>query len=264
MASNLIPNLTEEDSNALKRLSQLQILDLSGNMLRLHPYGSFTTLSNLQVLDLSRNEIDRVAADSFLGLESLRYLFLHNNPLLTIFDEGALDNLANLRYLFMNGCSLSKISMSPSSRGVQSLRYLWLYGNPINCNCEVVPFIRMLRKSPIQLDADIKSVEFSANSNAVRDIVTAKLIEFTTGASPTVCAGPTNRLRKVVGRTIASVPLDYLTCPDEPIYVVVSVFLGIFLFAAAIPVVFCMIGLYLLLVRIAKAQFGWKFEDAED
>ena len=97
-------NMIGEVPQALGRLSQLRVLDLSSNAVAHLPNGSFSNLSHLQELRLHRNDIDTVEDGAFAGLH------------------------ASLSTLVMDFCSLQEVP-TEAIRPLKNLTSLDLTGN---------------------------------------------------------------------------------------------------------------------------------------
>ena len=100
-------NLIGEVPHALALLHDLQILDLSSNVIAHLSNGSFSTLESLQELKLHRNDIDLVEDGAFVGLH------------------------ASLRTLVMDFCSLREVP-TEALRPLTNLTSLDLTGNLFN------------------------------------------------------------------------------------------------------------------------------------
>nr|XP_002124630.1 phospholipase A2 inhibitor-like [Ciona intestinalis] len=261
LANNAIKNLTSLDMDALYDLEHLVVLDLSGNGIEFIFNGVFSRLANLKVLDLSQNSLDSVSAATFDGLRNLEALFLQNNPTLNYIPATTFTNLPRLKYLFLYGCGLRSVSIPDTGLNV---KYIWLFGNPLNCNCRLVSLAMYLQTSKVILDSGLEKLEVDTGNPRGDAAVRVKLNSIRVKIMPTICVSPTNRHRSVVGIPVAKIPVGSLTCPDEPVYIIVSVFLGIICFALSVPVVFCLVGAYLLVLKLGKTKFGWKLNDEDE
>ncbi|TRY81248.1 hypothetical protein DNTS_000543 [Danionella cerebrum] len=119
------------------KLTNLLLLDLSGNRLVLLPPGMFTTLPSLQHLNLSNNSLMAVYNGTFSGVEQLRKLDLSLNGFKTISIEG-LRELERLKSV-----------------------HLLLSENPFTCACDIQTFASWLNTSKVRVgDVDRLKCEF--------------------------------------------------------------------------------------------------------
>uniref|UniRef100_H2XJT9 LRRNT domain-containing protein n=1 Tax=Ciona intestinalis TaxID=7719 RepID=H2XJT9_CIOIN len=246
-------DIEKVDPACFNKLPKLLYLDISINKITKLPRRVFSRLANLKVLDLSQNSLDSVSAATFDGLRNLEALFLQNNPTLNYIPATTFTNLPRLKYLFLYGCGLRSVSIPDTGLNV---KYIWLFGNPLNCNCRLVSLAMYLQTSKVILDSGLEKLEVDTGNPRGDAAVRVKLNSIRVKIMPTICVSPTNRHRSVVGIPVAKIPVGSLTCPDEPVYIIVSVFLGIICFALSVPVVFCLVGAYLLVLKLGKTKFG--------
>ncbi|KAF3687960.1 Vasorin Protein slit-like 2 Precursor [Channa argus] len=102
---NGINTLSKED---FKGLAELEMLDLSQNVLLEIPDGVFEMLSKLKNLDLSSNQITHISKNSFSGLVQLERLYLHANRIQNIHLE-AFEGLEMLLELKLQGNLLTSL-----------------------------------------------------------------------------------------------------------------------------------------------------------
>jgi len=266
LAANLLQNITCDDIRSLALLTDLEILDLSGNNIAILLSGTFKAMSRLRYLDLSKNKLELLLPRTFYGLANLEVLLLNDNKALSSVSDGSFANLSNLKYLFLYGCSLAGIrSKARSGRSklndyLPTLRYMWLFGNPLNCDCELIPLLQFVNERHVRLDEGFHSISLP-DETLLHDAIEDALSRTRVKSDQSVCVSPHNRYKAVVGHAILDVSKENLSCPDEPMYIVVSSFLGIALFTIAVPIVYCLVGVYLFLIGIAKKHFGWKMDD---
>ncbi|XP_071386118.1 vasorin-like [Centroberyx affinis] len=102
---NGIDTLAQDD---FRGLGDLEMVDLSQNVLTEIPGGVFETLSMLKNLDLSSNYITHISKDSFSGLVQLERLYLHANRIQSIHLE-AFEGLEMLLELKLQGNQLTSL-----------------------------------------------------------------------------------------------------------------------------------------------------------
>ncbi|XP_039252965.2 podocan-like [Styela clava] len=287
LGENRILNLTITDAQKLHNLPNIEMLNFSRNGLREIVPNAFQTMSVLEVLDLSNNAIHFLNSDTFAGADNLEYLFLNRNPFLRTLPKDIFVNLTKLRFLFLYGCALKTLefgtpSISPLSVSFTSsvtsdtvhvdplyapnLEAMWLFGNPINCDCLILPLVWFINVRNLTLDANLYDLPRNIADDAIlKNYLThdgAYASDVATTGS--FCTTPFNRHSAVVGKQFLSVPERDLICPNQPFFVAVSMFLGIVLFAAAIPVVFFIVFLYLCTVRVLCKKLGLSLSEDED
>ena len=89
-------------------LGNLQILDLSSNLLEVIPPSSFHGLRNLHTLKMSDNGLQTVEANSLTGIQSLHTLNLQNNSI-SLIEVEAFSNLTLLQDLNLFNNSLGSV-----------------------------------------------------------------------------------------------------------------------------------------------------------
>ncbi|KAI4460055.1 astrocytic leucine-rich repeat molecule-related [Holotrichia oblita] len=90
-------------------LTNLEILDLSNDKVKVFKYRPYRTLSNLQVLNLSANGAHSIKDGYFTGLSDLKCLDLSNNNL-SILNDKILLPLSNLQYLNLSNNRLEVLN----------------------------------------------------------------------------------------------------------------------------------------------------------
>ena len=268
LSSNHIDRLHKKDYKCIKHLSNLKILDLSDNrIMNLMSY-FFSPLSNLIHLDLSYNFLQVIEDGAFDGLQNLELLGLNNNNGLAQIAEISIFSLPQLKHLFLQQCQLQTLFLKengPESKNIygSSLKNLWLFGNPLSCDCYMLPLVKFVKNYNVRLDATAECVLFGLKKTSTNEKLKEKLLKSNKTIGATMCTKPLNRHHRVVGIPLLNVSESYFSCPDEPIFVVVSCFLGIIAFIGVIPIVFVLIHTYLCILRFVQAHFGIEKEKEE-
>ncbi|KAI6225311.1 hypothetical protein M3Y99_01352500 [Aphelenchoides fujianensis] len=109
---------------------RLKNLFLRNNILRKIDKQTFAKLSNLELLDLSGNKLEIVKRETLSHLKSLEILLVSNNRINAI-EDGAFDGLSNLRTLNLAHNELRNITRD-TLRGLSNLETLELEGNLID------------------------------------------------------------------------------------------------------------------------------------
>lgn len=91
-------NELTEIPDYIKKLSNLEKLDLSFNKIRVIPMRIFETLTKLDTLIISFNKIQCIQKSSFAGLSKLRMLSLYGNDISTI-PDGSFKDLKSLSHM---------------------------------------------------------------------------------------------------------------------------------------------------------------------
>lgn len=206
--------------------------------------------------------------------------FVSSNPHLESLPSDIFVNLQHLRFLFLHGCGLKNLeigqpSVSPfSGRFIVApvtsltaqinpsyapqLRAIWLFGNPLNCNCRLLPLVWFTNHRRILLDATVEVLK----AHGYGEEITRRVTFVPPGKnSSTICATPLNRHDKVAGRRVVDVPESQLICPDQPYYIIFSMLLGIVLFTLSVPVVFVLSLIGLRCVKLVKHCWGISLSD---
>ena len=265
LSSNTINGLTPKDVKNLNILTNLEILDLSRNEICFIIYGTFTKMPQLRYLDISYNSLKVLDVDSMTGAKNLKYFFLHSNPALFKITNFEYATLPKLEYLALQQCLIKTINIPfVNNKGfIRELKKIWLFGNPLTCDCYILPLVRFLKENQVQLDP-INSNNFSDVRNMqLKKLLQKKFSKDMKQIGTTKCVAPLNRYQTVVGKKLLEIPEAHLTCPDELRFVIISSFLGIFAFLGVIPVVMVLIYIYLLARRFVKAHLLPKKEKEE-
>ncbi|XP_063707952.1 protein slit [Culicoides brevitarsis] len=140
--NNEIVYLAED---GISLLSKLRVLRINNNKIISIPENFLSMSSSLLRLDISYNKIEMISRNTFKGPKALRSLHLDNN-LIQCIHGSTFKDLAELEILTLNNNSLSTIK-EESLKGLVKLRTLRLSENPFNCNCELIWFIKFLRRN---------------------------------------------------------------------------------------------------------------------
>ncbi|XP_050390027.2 toll-like receptor 4 [Patella vulgata] len=174
-------------------LGNLDILDISGNSLRIinvtffdefpnlrtlrvsnalldndflaqNGRRFFSPLKKLENLDLSSNGLVYLPNDLFNSMVTLKVLNLANNNLITIPD---VTQLVKLNSLYLNHNAITTLShqtrdMLEKTNENNKKFKLHLWGNTFTCTCEEIPFLRWVEETDVDLDgSDYSCVESS-------------------------------------------------------------------------------------------------------
>nr|AAT70342.1 variable lymphocyte receptor [Petromyzon marinus] len=129
-----------------------------------------------QYLYLLVNQITKLEPGVFDLLVNLQHLHLNSNKL-TAIPAGVFDNLTQLNHLFLNNNQLKSIPRGAFDN-FKSLTHIWLYGNPWDCECRDIMYLR-------NWVADHTSIVMRWDGKAVNDPDSAK------------CAGTNTPVRAV-------------------------------------------------------------------
>ena len=167
ISSNSIESLNQ---NAFQGLPSLKNLDLSKNNLKnMQPLNrSFSvilkTVKLLEVINLSRNNLSNLSGDIFASATELREICLSNNSISKIsFEISKLHNmrLLDLRY---NQLRYLKSTLQQSLNALYGIQrklitktnktlQVLLEGNPFDCKCDALGFIKWLISTPVITNA---------------------------------------------------------------------------------------------------------------
>ncbi|XP_029345651.1 peroxidasin homolog isoform X12 [Acyrthosiphon pisum] len=162
------------DIESLAHLTELETLNLSNNNISELKHGAFANLSKLQSLMLSNNNISELKHGGFANLSELQILYLDNNKIENI-ETGAFNNLTSLKVLHLDYNNIHKLDLEmfkglrkldklfldhnmirhipPGTiDSLTSLSLLWLDHNPLTCDCNILLFVNVLKKSYPQRD----------------------------------------------------------------------------------------------------------------
>ena len=265
LSSNNVESIHQRDYASFCQIKNLEILDLGNNkIVYLLPH-VFSCLSKLRFLDLSQNRLEIMEVGTFNGLESLEVLLLHTNLKLMQIADFSYAILPQLGHLFLHQCRLETLTLEKNNEetttgGYPPLKNLWLFGNPLTCDCYMLPLVKFIKQKKVNLDAEKESILANISDSKLREKLSKKLSKNAKANTSTMCSKPLNRHHKVVGIPILEVSESYFSCPNEPIYIVISCFLGIIAFVGVIPIVFVLILAYLSIQRFFQTHFGFEKE----
>ncbi|ESN96542.1 hypothetical protein HELRODRAFT_163616 [Helobdella robusta] len=113
---------------------------------------TFQCYSNLTILNLSNNKIKKLHKLSFKNLRQLRILNLAENSLQTI--EFEISHMKYLQYLDLSRNLL--VSLADDTcyvlSGLSSNFSTSLYGNPLQCNCETIKFMKWVQSKKVTIN----------------------------------------------------------------------------------------------------------------
>ena len=248
---NKLDGSSKDSFLGLKNLINLKNLDLSNNNLHFFFSNIFNNLKNLTYLDFSHNSLRFIPEGTFGALEKLQFLFINDNQNLIDIPALKMSTFSQLKYIFAQKCKLKTLRVDnadPLAANVSYLESIWLFGNPLACDCHILPLIKFLKTNQVELDADIKSNATRLGKGLKERL---HLIKRPKNAK-SVCTRPLNRHYKVTGIPLLDVYESYLYCPNEPLYVTVSCFLGIIAFMGVIPVVMILIQICFCVFNFLK------------
>lgn len=260
-SSNNLDGSRQQCFNGLKRLEKLLYLDLSLNSLCCLYSNSFDRLGNLLYLNLSHNSLSSIKNDSFKGLRNLKVLCLNNNQnLLRVPD---LANLTCLQYIFAQDCQLKTLIVNGSEvveskiNNGSDLKSVWLFGNPLACDCFILPLVKFLKKNHVKLDASIQE-----NETGFSGIIKTQLSRIRRPRGiESMCTRPINRHNRVVGILLLNVTESHLFCPDDFQHMFIACFLGLIAFMGVIPLVMMLIQIYLTFLNFFVNHCGYEKEE---
>ncbi|GIY33098.1 uncharacterized protein CDAR_439961 [Caerostris darwini] len=139
----------------------LRFLNLSHNRIKVLG-GCLQNFTVLYALNLSHNRIEVFAPGEFYNIRMLTVLFLEGNQITTLgIEVYALVNLLDLRI------SNNRIRTLHPSQIPFKLKDLQIAGNPIQCDCQMLPFLQFLNLTKqLSLDEDICSPSHNGTAPA--------------------------------------------------------------------------------------------------
>uniref|UniRef100_A0A336M078 CSON009074 protein n=1 Tax=Culicoides sonorensis TaxID=179676 RepID=A0A336M078_CULSO len=140
--SNEIVSIAED---SIYSLIKLRVLRMNSNKIIAIPENFLSMSFNLLRLDISYNKLDEILRNTFKGPKLLRSLHLDNN-LIQCIHGSVFKELSELEILTLNNNSLSTIK-EENLKGLAKLRTLRLSENPLHCNCDLIWFIKFLKRN---------------------------------------------------------------------------------------------------------------------
>ncbi|KAL9701331.1 hypothetical protein quinque_004772 [Culex quinquefasciatus] len=119
--------------------------DLRYNHIREVPTDAFAGLSHLHTVFLNENQLRRIEPGAFRGLPGLKYLYLNKNRIVEV-APSAFDSLDRLQSLFLYGNQIRRIPEGAFA-GLPALKHLRLDDNPLECDCSLLWFRRVLHEA---------------------------------------------------------------------------------------------------------------------
>ncbi|XP_029345652.1 peroxidasin homolog isoform X2 [Acyrthosiphon pisum] len=138
------------DIESLAHLTELETLYLSNNNISEVKNGAFSNLSQLQALFLHRNKIENIETGAFNNLVSLKVLQLDYNNIHKL-DLEMFKGLTKLNRLFLDHNMIRNIPPGTLD-SLTSLSILQLDHNPLTCDCNILLFVKVLKKNYPQRD----------------------------------------------------------------------------------------------------------------
>lgn len=140
--------LTAISSNIFANCPLIQYFNVSGNPnLKLPKNKPFVKARSLEWLDLKQTNLKTVYPETFAEVPKLKVLSLADNALTTL-PPKVFDNLNNLYSLDLSN---NQFSFLPATL-FQPLTHasLYLSGNPWECDCKLVPFVKWVKKQSLR------------------------------------------------------------------------------------------------------------------
>ncbi|XP_077358318.1 chondroadherin-like b [Festucalex cinctus] len=148
LTGNAVERVSPE---ALERAADLHTLHLAGNELKEVPADALSKLGNLKDLRLSGNAIRWVGPNAFQPLgESLTELYLDHMGLEKMSQSSLAGLGPGLRSLFLEGNQLEEV---PDLHPLTSLEVINLAGNPLMCDCPLLPLRLWIEKVNLKVRA---------------------------------------------------------------------------------------------------------------
>ncbi|XP_055941102.1 protein toll-like [Argiope bruennichi] len=139
LQGNLISSIERETFTSIRK--DLVYLDLSRNRIR-KLNGCVQALSLLTSLNLTNNQIEGFEIGEFHGLNELTDLYLQGNRIKTLGYE--VQGLTRLKNLVI---SYNRIRTIKGDQLPPSLQYVYVEGNPLWCDCQLLPFLQHLNST---------------------------------------------------------------------------------------------------------------------
>ncbi|KAK3101476.1 hypothetical protein FSP39_003875 [Pinctada imbricata] len=167
LSNNFCSKLSSHFFDYFPSLKTLKISDnLLGFSLATDEEGlSFKNLHNLSDFDLSSNKIQMLPESIFKNLVSMEYLQLSQNLLRSF--ESRIQHMKSLKLLNLSHNQLSELSPkltqqldAISKRRDRAEIKIDLTGNPLQCNCEHIEFLRWKTKSSVNVTFDFCKTKY--------------------------------------------------------------------------------------------------------
>ncbi|KGL74353.1 Toll-like receptor 7 [Tinamus guttatus] len=131
--------------------SELRMLNLTNNKLKIFRWEMLRFLKKLTTLDLSNNLLPSVAEELSNCSSSLQKLILRNNHIKRL-TKHFLRGAFNLKYLDLSSNKIQIIKKSSFPENViNNLKMLLLHGNPFKCNCDAVWFVWWINQTQVTI-----------------------------------------------------------------------------------------------------------------
>ncbi|XP_078660971.1 uncharacterized protein LOC144905266 [Branchiostoma floridae x Branchiostoma belcheri] len=121
---------------ALKNLTNIQILSLSGNQISTLQNDSFQGLDNLWMLFMSDNDVREIETGVFKQMRLIFKIFLEENVNLKSVDVDTF-RVPSLRFVYLRNSGIETIHRGQAEEDLPSLLTMELLGNPLNCDCRL-------------------------------------------------------------------------------------------------------------------------------
>ncbi|XP_053689507.1 peroxidasin [Sabethes cyaneus] len=138
-------HIREVAMDSFSGLAHLHTIFLNENQISRLQSGAFRGLPSLKYLYLNKNKIAFIAPDAFESLDRLHSLYLHFNNI-TTFERQTFSNMPALERLFLYGNQIRHIPEG-TFEALPALKRLRLDDNPLECDCSLLWFLRVLRNS---------------------------------------------------------------------------------------------------------------------
>lgn len=170
---NLFNNQIMKSENfyeCLKKLINLQTLDLSYNNLGTEPFlrlDAFSKLSSLKYFYLAGNKFSIIPYGLFSFNLNLHFLDLSYNQFYYSFNPNALISLENLKRLNLSFSGIRSVyELMDIGKVLKNLNVLGIEGNDFSCNC-LAFFILQLEKQEIMIGTPIDVIVENSNIGGI-------------------------------------------------------------------------------------------------
>ncbi|CAG5123894.1 unnamed protein product, partial [Candidula unifasciata] len=166
LSSNKITRIKAD--GLFKRLSNLQLLDLSDNEVNEIEDGAFEKADKLTDLQLSNNELSHLSAKAFQGLTNVKTLMLRGNKISCI-NNATFAETHRLRLLSLYDNQINCI-MKGSFERLHYLSTLNLMANPFTCNCHLGWLAEWLKRRNIITGTPVCSAPHEVKNTPIQDL----------------------------------------------------------------------------------------------